>query len=95
VSRSLRASPVTVAEILGHEDATVTLRVYAHRYDRQRTDEGSGLRSHSQPDYLGHPPRMALAAIKAGVRGDRAEHTRRTFRSNLRGDTGRERGADA
>jgi integrase len=30
--------PVTVAGVLGHEDATVTLRVYAHLWDRHRTD---------------------------------------------------------
>jgi integrase len=32
-------SPVVVARILGHSDATVTLRVYAHLFDRERTDE--------------------------------------------------------
>jgi integrase len=32
-------SPVVVAELLGHGDATVTLSVYAHLWDRQRTDE--------------------------------------------------------
>jgi hypothetical protein len=32
-------SPVVVAKILGHTDATVTLRIYAHQFDRQRTDE--------------------------------------------------------
>jgi integrase len=31
--------PVTVAGVLGHEDATTTLRVYAHLFDRPRTDE--------------------------------------------------------
>jgi len=31
--------PVTVATVLGHEDANVTLRVYAHLYDRQRSDD--------------------------------------------------------
>lgn len=31
--------PVTVAGVLGHEDASVTLRVYAHVYDRQRSDD--------------------------------------------------------
>jgi hypothetical protein len=30
---------VTVAAVLGHEDANVTLRVYAHLYDRARSDE--------------------------------------------------------
>jgi len=30
--------PVTVASVLGHEDATTTLKVYAHLFDRQRTD---------------------------------------------------------
>jgi integrase len=31
--------PVTVAAFLGHKDANVTLRVYAHVYEKQRTDE--------------------------------------------------------
>jgi integrase len=31
--------PVTVAAVLGHEDPNVTLRVYAHLYDRRRSDE--------------------------------------------------------
>ncbi len=31
--------PVTVANVLGHEDATVTLSVYGHLYNRTRTDE--------------------------------------------------------
>jgi integrase len=31
--------PVTVAAVLGHEDATVTLKIYAHLWDRRRTDE--------------------------------------------------------
>lgn len=31
--------PVTVAAVLGHQDATVTLSVYGHLYDRRRTDE--------------------------------------------------------
>ncbi|MBA3844183.1 MAG: tyrosine-type recombinase/integrase [Actinobacteria bacterium] len=34
-----RLDPVTVATVLGHEDPTVTLRVYAHLWDRERTDE--------------------------------------------------------
>lgn len=40
-SRLIRAGldPVTVASVLGHEDAGVTLRVYAHLFDRSRTDE--------------------------------------------------------
>jgi integrase len=40
-SRLIRAGldPVTVAGVLGHEDATVTLKVYAHLFDRLRTDE--------------------------------------------------------
>lgn len=40
-SRLIRAGldPVTVAAVLGHEDANVTLKVYGHLYDRQRTDE--------------------------------------------------------
>ena len=45
-------SPVVVAEILGHEDATVTLKVYSHLYDRQRTDDAV---------------RVALARIGAGA----------------------------
>jgi integrase len=32
-------SPVTVAAVLGHEDATTTMRVYAHLWNRQKTDE--------------------------------------------------------
>ena len=31
--------PVTVAAVLGHEDAVVTLQVYAHLWDRKRSDE--------------------------------------------------------
>jgi integrase len=31
--------PVTVAAVLGHEDATVTLSIYGHLYDRRRNDE--------------------------------------------------------
>lgn len=34
-----RLDPVTVAAVLGHEDATVTLKVYGHLWDRERTDE--------------------------------------------------------
>jgi integrase len=34
-----RLDPVTVAAFLGHKDANVTLRVYAHVYEKQRTDE--------------------------------------------------------
>jgi integrase len=30
---------VTVASVLGHEDPNTTLRVYAHLFDRKRTDE--------------------------------------------------------
>jgi hypothetical protein len=30
---------VTVASVLGYEDATTTLAVYAHLFDRKRTDE--------------------------------------------------------
>jgi hypothetical protein len=47
--------PVTVASVLGHEDATVTLSVCGHLYNRQRTDEafGSRLRSvDTRRDYL-------------------------------------------
>jgi integrase len=32
-------SPVAVAAVLGHEDATTTLRVYAHLWNREKTDE--------------------------------------------------------
>jgi hypothetical protein len=53
--------PVTVAGVLGHEDPNVTLRVYAHLWDRRRTDEavraalsvvlsGSGLHRHARPN---------------------------------------------
>jgi integrase len=40
-SRLIRGGldPVTVANVLGHEDANTTLRVYGHLYDRRRTDE--------------------------------------------------------
>ena len=40
-SRLIRAGldPVTVANVLGHEDANVTLAIYAHLYDRMRTDK--------------------------------------------------------
>jgi integrase len=31
--------PVTVAAVLGHEDANVTLRIYGHLYNRKRTDD--------------------------------------------------------
>jgi integrase len=31
--------PVTVAAVLGHEDASVTLKVYAARFNRQRKDD--------------------------------------------------------
>lgn len=31
--------PVTVAAVLGHEDANVTLKVYAHRFGAQRKDD--------------------------------------------------------
>lgn len=34
-----RLDPVTVAAVLGHEDATVTLKVYGHLWDRERTDD--------------------------------------------------------
>jgi site-specific recombinase XerD len=30
---------VTLAQVLGHEDARVTLSVYTHLYDRQRSDD--------------------------------------------------------
>lgn len=42
-------SPVVVAKVLGHTDATVTLRVYAHLFDRQRTDEAVRLALASPP----------------------------------------------
>lgn len=40
-SRLIRGGldPVTVASVLGHEDATITMKVYAHMYDRHRTDD--------------------------------------------------------
>jgi integrase len=40
-SRLIRGGldPVTVADVLGHEDANTTLKVYGHLYDRRRTDE--------------------------------------------------------
>jgi integrase len=31
--------PVTVASVQGHKDATTTLRLYGHQYDRKRTDD--------------------------------------------------------
>jgi Site-specific recombinase XerC len=31
--------PVTLAKVMGHEDARITLSQYAHLYDRRRTDE--------------------------------------------------------
>jgi len=31
--------PVTVAYILGHDDSNVTLKVYAHWFNRQHRDE--------------------------------------------------------
>jgi integrase len=34
-----RLDPVTVAAVLGHEDATVTLKVSGHLWDRERTDD--------------------------------------------------------
>jgi integrase len=40
-SRMIRAGldPVTVASVLGHENANMTLAVYAHLFDRRRTDD--------------------------------------------------------
>jgi integrase len=40
-SRLIRGGldPVTVAAVLGHEDANTTLKVYGHLYDRRRTDD--------------------------------------------------------
>jgi integrase len=35
---SANVDPVTTANVLGHEDPHVTLRVYAHLYDREKTD---------------------------------------------------------
>lgn len=34
-----RLDPVTVAEVLGHEDSTVTLKVYGHLWNREKTNE--------------------------------------------------------
>jgi integrase len=31
--------PVTVAAFMGHEDASVTLKIYAHRFNRQKKDD--------------------------------------------------------
>jgi integrase len=31
--------PVTVAAVQGHKDATTTMWIYGHHYDRKRTDE--------------------------------------------------------
>ena len=31
--------PVTVAGVLGHDDPSITLKVYASRFNRQRKDE--------------------------------------------------------
>jgi integrase len=31
--------PVTVAAVLGHDDANVTMRVYAARFNKQRKDD--------------------------------------------------------
>jgi hypothetical protein len=31
--------PVTLARVMGHEDARVTLSRYAHLYDRRKTDD--------------------------------------------------------
>jgi hypothetical protein len=36
---SLAQDAVTVAAVLGHEDASVTLRVYAARFNKQRKDD--------------------------------------------------------
>ena len=40
-SRLIRAGldPVTVASVLGHEDATVTLKIYGHLYNPKQTHE--------------------------------------------------------
>ena len=48
--------PVTVAGVLGHNDPTVTLRVYAHQFDRRQKEKGDRVRA-------------ALAGIEA-VGGD-------------------------
>ena len=37
--------PVTVAGVLGHCDATVTLRVYAHQFDRRQKEKGDRVRA--------------------------------------------------
>lgn len=34
-----RSAPTVVADVLGHEDASITLEVYAHLGDRRRTDD--------------------------------------------------------
>ena len=34
-----KLSPVVVAKTLGHENANVTLGIYAHLYDRENEDE--------------------------------------------------------
>ena len=41
--------PVTVAAVLGHEDATVTLRVYAHRWTGRGRTRRCGKRSPLEP----------------------------------------------
>jgi integrase len=40
-SRLIRAGldPVTVANVLGHENANITLSIYAHLFNRERTDD--------------------------------------------------------
>jgi integrase len=50
--RLIRAGldPVTVASVLGHENANLTLAVYAYLYDRQRTDEAVRLALAGQED---------------------------------------------
>lgn len=37
ISRGI--DPITLAKLLGHKDARVTLNVYTHEYDRVRTDD--------------------------------------------------------
>jgi integrase len=37
--------PVTVAGVLGHKDPTVTLRVYAHQFDRRQKAKGDRVRA--------------------------------------------------
>jgi integrase len=51
--------PVTVASVVGHEDASITLKVYTHRFNRPSRDGAV---------------RVALAAGGCDVRGCRRDH---------------------